>query len=285
MKTSRCRPVREHKNAAPATKYSKAGKRPRRKYSGKKAQYRNTSLAPKSRNAADALGKELKSTVAVAEGAANDFNRLLTSILYNISLAKKHTKWGDAVWKKLHMVEKACLRSRAFMWRLVSLARGGETLTKKNGDIASVIRDSAEFALAGADVECELNMSGDIESVPVEEVLIYQALVNLIINAVEATPDGGVIRIRAENFIATADMGISFRYERYLRISVEDDGAGILEGDLQKIFEPFFTTKKAGRGLGLTISRSIVSRHEGHLRVESTPGVGTTVRMYLPACP
>jgi two-component system cell cycle sensor histidine kinase/response regulator CckA len=110
-----------------------------------------------------------------------------------------------------------------------------------------------------------------------------QVIDNLVINAVQAMPEGGVIRIQAENVQMGCDRLFPRAKGRYVKIAVSDQGIGIPQEHLSRIFDPFFTTKSKGTGLGLTTSYSIVSKHDGLLTVDSPPGEGTTFHLYLPA--
>ncbi len=96
-------------------------------------------------------------------------------------------------------------------------------------------------------------------------------------------PEGGTIRISTENINLGSDTGLSLKEGRYLKIVVKDQGTGISEEHLKNIFDPYFSTKEAGRGLGLSITYSIIKQHDGLLRAESKLGVGTTFTIYLSA--
>ena len=116
----------------------------------------------------------------------------------------------------------------------------------------------------------------------VEPAQIQQVLINLLINARQAMPQGGVVRLR----VGTAAAG------RRVELSVSDNGVGIAPADLRRIFEPFYSTKKepdaggqGGTGLGLAVCRDIIEAHHGRLRAESRPGQGSTFTIILPACP
>jgi CheY-like chemotaxis protein len=117
---------------------------------------------------------------------------------------------------------------------------------------------------------------------------MHQALVNLIVNAKEAMPEGGLIQILAQNAVLTEGEVSSLRGGEYIKISLKDEGEGISEESLPRIFDPYFSTKQRGTqkgmGLGLTIAYSIIKRHEGHIEADSKPGMGTTFYVYLPAC-
>lgn len=112
---------------------------------------------------------------------------------------------------------------------------------------------------------------------------IHQAVNNLVINALQAMPEGGLIFIRATNAPVDAGEDSMLPPGRYVRISITDQGCGIPRENLEKIFDPYFTTKEHGTGLGLASVYSIVKRHGGRLRVESSQGGGTTFEMLLPA--
>ena len=98
-------------------------------------------------------------------------------------------------------------------------------------------------------------------------------------------PEGGIVKLYADNVIVRAEDSLPLEDGEYVRISIEDQGTGIPGNHLQRIFDPFFTTKQEGSGLGLATSYSVIKRHGGHIIVESQMGVGTTFQVYLPASP
>ena len=114
-----------------------------------------------------------------------------------------------------------------------------------------------------------------------DEGQISQVINNLIINAKQAMPKGGVIKIIAENIVIDTDN--RFNPGKYIKISIKDQGIGIPRENLTKIFDPFFTTKKDGNGLGLASAYSIITRHDGYIELESQRYIGTTFYIYLPA--
>jgi len=119
--------------------------------------------------------------------------------------------------------------------------------------------------------------------VEADEGQIGQVVHNLVINAIQAMPEGGVIQIGAENVPPDEPRNVPLKRGKYVSISITDHGVGIPKRHLQKIFDPFFTTKQKGSGLGLTTSFTIMRNHGGYIRVDSEAGVGTTVTLYLPA--
>ena len=110
-----------------------------------------------------------------------------------------------------------------------------------------------------------------------------QAINNLLINADQALPEGGIIDVRGENIVVDADGHPFLREGKYVKISIQDNGIGVSKGHLSRIFDPYFSTKQKGSGLGLATSHSIIKNHEGHISVESEMGVGTVFHVYLPA--
>lgn len=226
--------------------------------------------------------QKLESLGLLAGGIAHDFNNLLTAILGNISLAKCLTPPESTVRSRLDQAEKATDRAADLARQLLTFARGGVPV-KKSVAPARLLTDSANFALHGANVSCEFTLPDTLWPVEADPGQINQVVNNLVINAVQAMPDGGRIHIRAENVLLSKKGTIPLRSGRYVRIAVEDSGIGIPEEIRQQIFDPYFTTKPYGNGLGLSTTYSIVRNHGGHITVESTPGSGTTFLVYLPA--
>ncbi len=124
-------------------------------------------------------------------------------------------------------------------------------------------------------------MKGELWPSEFDASQMSQVLHNVLLNARQAMPEGGVIEVRAENVTSDASLPLSPR--NYVRISVRDHGRGIPPEILPSIFDPYFTTKEAGSGLGLATAYAIVAKHQGHISVESKVGEGTTVSIYLPA--
>lgn len=227
-------------------------------------------------------GQKLESLGVLAGGIAHDFNNLLTAIMGNISLAKMFADSGTKAYGRLADAEKACERATGLTQQLLTFSRGGAPV-KKTTSIVQIITDSAGFMLRGSNVKCDFNLQKDLWAVDVDEGQMGQVINNLIINADQAMPDGGIISVTAENVkIASADL-LPLPAGRYILISIQDQGEGISPENVSKIFDPYFTTKERGSGLGLATVYSIIKSHQGHLEVESNEGVGTLFRLYLPA--
>ncbi|MBW2098896.1 MAG: response regulator [Deltaproteobacteria bacterium] len=227
---------------------------------------------------------KLESLGVLSGGIAHDFNNILTSILGNISIAKMFAKPGDKIFERLEEAENDCMRARVLTQKILTFSRGGAPIMK-TAFISELLRDSASFALSGSNVRCEFSIPDDLWRIEVDEGQIAQAISNLIINASQAMPGGGVINLLAENIVVDEKQGIPLNNGGYVKISVTDHGIGIPKEHFQQIFDPYYTTKRGGSGLGLAIAYSIVKRHNGYIDVKSIPGKETTFSIYLPASP
>lgn len=232
--------------------------------------------------------QKLESIGVLAGGIAHDFNNLLTGILNCITLSKSFVKPEDKVFESLTMAEKASRLAKDLTHQLFTFAKIGEPV-KKTTFINEIIKDAAGLIPTDFKARCEVFIPDDIWPVDVDKGQMSRVFHNLIINAKEAMPRGGIIKINAENIHISAKDGLPLKEGRYIKISIEDQGHGIPKKNLQKIFDPYFTTKqrgnKKGMGLGLAICYSIIKNHDGHITVTSEEGIGTTFYIYLPASP
>ena len=153
----------------------------------------------------------------------------------------------------------------------------------KTASIADLIRDSSAFVLSGSNVRCEYNLPDDLWSVEIDKGQMSQVIQNLVMNADEAMPEGGRINIGAKNTVIKRKEALPLPKGNYVEVTVVDHGVGIPREHLDRIFEPYFTTKQKGSGLGLATAYSIIKSHDGYVTTESELGVGTTLRIYLPA--
>lgn len=224
--------------------------------------------------------EKMESISVLAGGIAHDFNNILTAILGNITVAKMHKTCGEEVARLLTEAEKASMRAKDLTQQLLTFSKGGAPI-KKPASMPELLKSTVQFALSGSKAKCKFSIQ-DVWPVDVDAGQISQVINNLVINADQAMPMGGTIRVSAENVTVGADDGLPLREGRYVRISVEDEGIGIPEGHLQRIFEPYFTTKQKGSGLGLATSYSIIRNHEGCITVRSELGAGTSFCVYLP---
>ncbi len=226
--------------------------------------------------------EKLESLGVVAGGIAHDFNNLLTAILGNISLAKMETDPSSNLYKRLEASEKASIRAQNLTQQLLTFAKGGSPV-KRPSSLKRIILETAEFALKGSNVACRFDFDKDLWLVEVDPGQISQVLHNLILNADQAMPDGGIIKIEARNMRVQKESRGVVPPGDYVVITVQDHGKGIPSDLLPKIFDPYFTTKEHGSGLGLAVCFSIIRKHGGFITVDSVYGKGTSFHVYLPA--
>jgi PAS domain S-box-containing protein len=226
--------------------------------------------------------RKLESVGLLAGGIAHDFNNILTAIVGNISLAKQLAPAEHRLIGRLVAAEKACQRATDLTQQLLTFSQGGAPI-KRPVSIAELIQETVNFALRGSKIRCEFTIALALWAVDVDEGQISQVISNMIINADQAMPHGGTIRVQAENYPIPAEHTLPLRPGKYVRIAIADQGVGIPPEHLSRIFDPYFTTKPRSSGLGMATAYAILQKHEGYVTVESAVGLGSTFYIYLPA--
>ncbi|MCX6652265.1 MAG: PAS domain S-box protein [Methanomassiliicoccales archaeon] len=225
----------------------------------------------------------LESIGLLAGGIAHDFNNILTGVLGDISLAKMYVNPGDKVHERLSDAEMTLSHAKGLAQQLLTFSRGGAPI-KRGTSVRSLLSDSVNFALSGSNVRHVIEIDPDIWSVNVDHIQMVQVFNNILINAREAMPEGGIIRLRGKNVTAGrrgAHAALPSDKD-FVMISFIDNGKGIPKANLSKVFDPYFSTKPEGGGLGLSIVYSIVKRHDGFISVESEEGKGAKFTIFLP---
>jgi PAS domain S-box-containing protein len=229
---------------------------------------------------------KLESTRILTGGIAHDFNNLLAVIIGNIELALADITPGDSIYKSLKDVEKSSMKAVDLIQQFITLAKDDVPL-KKTEFIQGIIRDAVQSALQGSGVTCHYHLHDNLWPVDCNAQHINQVIENIVINARQAMSNNGVLEVTAENEELAAEQIPNKRAGKYVCIIIKDNGVGIPPRDLSKIFDPYFSTREnvtqKGLGLGLAVVHSIISRHKGIINVTSEVGVGTTVRICLPA--
>jgi PAS domain S-box-containing protein len=228
--------------------------------------------------------RQIESVGVLAGGIAHDFNNLLTVVLGNISLAKLLASTNAKAVTRLTEAEKACQRAAALTQQLLTFAKGGAPV-RDTVELGNLLTESVTFALHGANVRGDLQIAEHLWAANVDARQISQVLHNVVLNAVQAMPNGGTVTVQADNIGLDASSTIPLPAGRYIKVVVHDQGVGIPGDVLPKVFDPYFTTKVAGSGLGLATAYAIVAKHGGYITIASDVGVGTTVVCYLPTAP
>ncbi len=226
--------------------------------------------------------QKLESLAVLAGGIAHDFNNYLTAILGNISLLRLQVPDDERISKILSAAERASLKAEDLTQQLMTLSKG-RVSNRVPMKLEELIHSSAEFVLRGSKIRCRFDLPADLFWICADEGQIGQVLNNLLINSMQAMPDGGIVVIKGENVTIKQREDLLLNPGDYVKVSVEDSGVGIARENLHKIFDPYFTTKQKGSGLGLATSYSIIREHSGYMNVRSELGKGTTIAFYLPA--
>jgi len=219
-------------------------------------------------------GVPVKKTVAIA--------RVLEEAA---SLARMTMAGRGTAAAALAEAEQACVRARQITWQLLTFSKGGVPV-KKTVAIARVLEEAAALTLRGSNVTCALDLSPDLWPIEADDTQLVQVFTNLLINAQQAMPHGGVVTVRAENVFELASKtqhALRVDAGAYVRVSIADRGIGIPKEHLARIFDPYFSTKQRGSGLGLATTYSIIKNHGGLIGVESRLGQGTTMEVQFPA--
>lgn len=240
--------------------------------------------------------KKLESLGVLAGGLAHDFNNLLSVIMGNISMVKDELTQRKPLYRMLASAEKASYEAAALAQKLVTFSKGG-WLQKKKVILQEILKNVIAQTLAGTGCSCEPDIPRDLLPLDADEGQLVQVFDNLLRNAVDAirekTPGAAAgdkdtcnIILRARNHEQTNSDSRQLKPGRYVRVTIEDSGVGIQQEHLGMVFDPYFSTKdkgsQKGMGLGLSICYSIVTKHEGAIKIESEPGEGTVVEVYFP---
>ncbi len=227
---------------------------------------------------------KMESVGLLAGGIAHDFNNILTAILSNLTLLQMEPAGRGEGALLLDQAVRATKRAGDLTLQLLTFAKGGDPV-RTAVQLPEIVRESATFAHRGSGVRSEFEMPAGLWAANVDKAQFSQVIQNLVINATQAMPNGGTIRIAASNEHVAPGSRSTLAGGDYVRISVADTGPGIDPEHLPKIFDPYFTTKLQGQGLGLATVFSIVRRHQGHIEVDSVLGRGATFTFWLPAVP
>ncbi len=225
----------------------------------------------------------------LAGGIAHEFNNILTSIIGYASVLKRSVEKSSIEHEHIVRIERAATQGAELTRQLLAFARQGRYQVQPI-EIGPLVKELT--GLLGhsfpknIDVRC--TVEDGLPAVEADQGQIYQAILNLCINAREAMPSGGILTLSVRRRVVQGDPGLSLTGSlpqgEYVHIEVADTGQGMDEATTERIFEPFFTTKgeQAASGLGLSTVYGIVQHHLGRIEVQSEPGRGTRFQIYLP---
>ena len=230
----------------------------------------------------DAIGR-------LSGGVAHDFNNLLGVIIGYAEVLEEQTAASPALRESVDQILKAGGQAASLIRQLLAFSRQ-QVLEPKIVDVNAIVRDTEKMLhrLIGEDIELITQLNGALSKIKVDQGQLEQALINMAVNARDAMPNGGQLRIQTENFEMDAQAADKYQYPvlvgSYVRLTISDDGVGMSSETLARAFEPFFTTKEKGKGtgLGLAMVYGFVKQSGGYIDLTSELGIGTSIRIFLP---
>jgi PAS domain S-box-containing protein len=232
--------------------------------------------------------QRLESIGILAGGIAHDLNNILSPILVACDLLRPATEIDR---KRIASMRTNSLRGAELIRQVLSFARGTEG-NRIEINLKHLLKEMEQvmFETIPKNIRIHKNVQPELWSVSADPTQLHQILMNLCVNAKDATPDGGQLILEASNLLIDAEMAETLPESTvgpHIVISINDTGVGIPKDIQKKIFDPFFTTKPLGKGtgLGLSIVFGIVKDHKGFIQIESEVGQGTIFKIYLPAVP
>jgi PAS domain S-box-containing protein len=239
-------------------------------------------------NAALSEALTLASTKATAaglvHGMARDFDQVLTNVVGNLTIAKNLNGPHNAIAVRLNEIERSLQRARDLIEQMFSITSEQAPVRIRTA-LEPAVQTAVTDVLRGTMVRAEYLFPRNLNEIEIEEEAFAHAIRNVVTNSVQAMSNG-VVRFTAENLPATMfnqRRDLPLKVGNYVCLHIQDQGHGITEKALSRVFEPYFTTRQGSQGLGLTTALNSVQRMGGSIVIDSQPGVGTTVSIYLPA--
>jgi two-component system, cell cycle sensor histidine kinase and response regulator CckA len=222
-------------------------------------------------------------------GVAHDFNNLLGVIIGYAELLEEETVISAGSRESVDQILSAGRQAASLTKQLLAFSRQ-QVLEPKIVDVDAIVQDTQKMLrrLIGEDIELVTELDGAASKVKVDQAQLQQAIINMAVNARDAMPNGGQLRIQTDNFEMDEKAIAKYQYPvltgSYVRIRISDDGVGMNSETLARVFEPFFTTKGKGKGtgLGLAMVYGFVKQSGGYIDLTSELGFGTTLTIYLP---
>jgi two-component system cell cycle sensor histidine kinase/response regulator CckA len=233
--------------------------------------------------------QKLESVGRLAGGIAHDFNNILTGIIMYTDVLKQKEEVSGGIFDSVEEIQKAAYRAASLTQQLLAFSRK-QVLQLKIIDLNGLVRELDKMfrRVIGEDIDLLTKLDPELSPVKADPGQFEQVLMNLVVNARDAMPEGGKLTIETGNVL----LGSQYMSQHpevtpgpYVMLGVSDNGVGMTEETKKNIFEPFFTTKEQGKGTGLGLSMvyGTMKQSGGHIFVYSEPGKGTTFKIYLPS--
>ncbi len=232
--------------------------------------------------------QKLEALGSLAGGIAHDFNNILTAILGYSEIILSMLPEDDPMRERIRIIYQSGEKATALTRQLLAFSRK-QHMDMKVNNLNTIVEDLAKMLgrLIGEDIMMELRTQKPVGNIMADVSQIEQVLLNLVVNARDAMPDGGKLTIETGEAVLDekyAENHSGAQAGAYAVLTVTDSGVGMNQAVRERIFEPFFTTKEKGRGTGLGLSTvyGVVKQHRGHITVYSEPGKGTTFKIFFP---
>ncbi len=226
--------------------------------------------------------QRMESLGQLAGGIAHDFNNMLMGIMANISLLASRGGVSAENAEIMKEVMEAARNAQSLTTNLLAFSKGGKPV-KKEFCLKQALSDIFKLTTAGTSAACALDLQKDLWSIEGDQNQVKQTINNLLLNALQAMPSGGKLKLEARNLGREIRPPEPLSPGEYIKITVTDTGIGIPEKYLTKVFDPYFSTKSSGHGLGLSMAWSVAKNHGGYITASSVSGKGTVFSLYLPS--
>jgi two-component system cell cycle sensor histidine kinase/response regulator CckA len=238
----------------------------------------------KNLNEALALAATQVSAAGMAEGMARDFDQILTNVQGNLTIAKNLNGPHNAIAVRLNEIERALKRAQDLTEQMLSISSAADQ-PRQRVALEPIVQEAVSNVLRGTMVRAEYVFPNKLPDLELDVEAFAHAIRNIVTNSLQAM-DKGVVRMSAE-FLSQEQFShrsnVPLKPGSYIGLHIQDQGHGIPEKIVPRVFEPYFTTRHGSQGLGLTVALSAIQRQGGTIQIDSTPGVGTTTSIYLPA--
>lgn len=232
--------------------------------------------------------QKMESLGALAGGIAHDFNNILGIMLGHLSLLEMYREAKDKTSESIEILKKTVHRGTMLVRQLLTFARKSE-VSYRGISVNLIIQELMKILQATfpKTIAFTVELDDNMPLILGDSNQLYQALLNIAVNARDAMPQGGTLTVSAKAMSRDEVQAhhLDAQSEKYVSVSLRDSGTGMNEATKRRIFEPFFTTKEIGKGtgLGLAVVYGVVRSHNGHVEVESAPGKGSAFTLYFPA--
>ena len=224
----------------------------------------------------------VESLAMLAGGIAHDFNNVLQTILSSLSLAKLENPVQSSARAHIENAVEATQNAQSLAQQILDFTKGRKSTTEV-ANMGDLLRQVGRLSTMGSNVRCDIAIPENLWGVEVDLRQVRQVMHNMMINACQSMPSGGVIQASVENQRVPAGGDLDLSPGPYVVVRIRDRGCGISEENLPRIFDPYYTTKENGTGIGLATCKAIVLRHKGTIEVSSKVNAGTEFKVYLPA--